>query len=106
MKYLDTDRHFFGREETLSLLRRRLIDLKEGYRQNIAFLGSPYVGKSSVLKYFLQNLDDDFIPIYLDVDGKDIHYFYRKFSGWLLYHYARTERLPLQEDLNLLIETT
>ena len=36
---------FCGRKVILDLLKRRVLGLKEGYRQNVALLGYPYVGK-------------------------------------------------------------
>ena len=104
---MDTQQIFSGRTETLSLLKKRVMDLKEGYRQNVALLGPRYVGKSSVLEHFISNLDDEeILVIYLDLEQKDFHYFYSKFITSLLYNFAKIKKLPLQEDLNLLLETT
>lgn len=98
---------FYGRRSTLDLLKRRVLDLKEGYRQNIAFLGERYIGKSSILKKFIFDLDDtEIIPIYLDLENKDLDYVCYKYAGSILYNYSKAQRLPLHEDLNLLIEST
>lgn len=106
MSYLDTEKNFFGRKAELDLLRRRVIALKEGYRQNVSLLGAPYVGKSSLLKNFLQNLDDpDLVVIYLDLEHKDFQYFYSKFTLSLLYNYSKSAKLSLHEDFNLLVES-
>lgn len=107
MKTFDSEKNFFGRKPTLDLLKRRVIDLKEGYRQNIAFLGSRYTGKSSILRQFLSDLDDEqVIPVYLDLDNKDFRYFCAKFSGSILYHYLKVQNLPVYEDRKLLQESS
>ena len=55
--------NFFGRRVQLDLLKKRVIDLKEGYRQNIAFLGSRYIVKSTLLQKFIADIDDnDIVP--------------------------------------------
>jgi len=106
MSYIDSEEKFFGREDILTLLKRRVVGLKDGYRQNIALLGNPYVGKSSVLQHFIANIDDDsVITIYLDLENKDFDYFYSKFIGCLLYNFSKCQNLPLYDDLNLLIES-
>ncbi|MBP9853480.1 MAG: AAA family ATPase [Candidatus Omnitrophica bacterium] len=105
MNPLDFEHHFFGRKETLQLLKKRVLDLKEGYRHNIAFTGHRYIGKTAVLQEFLYNLDDNKVtPIYFDLDHKDIFYFFHKFSASMLYHYLKNKQLPHHDDLNLLIE--
>ncbi len=96
----------FGRSETLSLLKRRLTDVKEGYRQNLALVGNPYVGKSTVLYHFATNVDDhDVIIVYLDLEERGFSYFYSKLIGSLLHAYAKSRGLPLSEDINVLLET-
>lgn len=107
MTYLDIRQEFFGHQETLSLLKRRVIDLKEGYRQNIAILGNRFIGKSVLLQYFLLNLDDeDVIDVYLDLENKNLDYVFSKFIGSLLYNFAKTKNLPLHDDINVLLEAT
>jgi predicted transcriptional regulator len=107
MNDTNSQKNFFGRVDVLSLLRKRVIDLKEGCRQNVALLGNQYVGKSSILHSFLTNLDeDDVIAIYLDLENKDFTYFFSKFTGSLLYNFSKSQKLPLHDDLNVLLEST
>ena len=107
MSLIDLENNFFGRTEILNLLKRRVIDLKEGYRQNIAFLGNQYVGKTSLLHHFIANLDEkDVTVIYLDFENKDFGYFFSKFIGSLLYNFSKNKNLVLHDDLNLLLEST
>lgn len=101
------EKNFFGRTEVLGLLKKRVVDLKEGCRQNVALLGNQFVGKSTILHDFIYNLDeDDVIAIYLDLENKDFNYFFNKFTGSLLYNYSKNQHLPLHEDFNLLLEST
>lgn len=103
----DLNKNFFGRALILNLMKKRVRDIKDGYRQNIALLGNRYVGKSTILHHFLSNLDDrDIVTIYADLESKDFHYFFKKFASSLLYNFAKSRELELHEDLNLLLETT
>lgn len=104
---MDPEKDFFGRRGILDLLKKRVLGLKDGYRQNVALLGNPYVGKSAILKNFMMNFDDtDVIMIYLDLEHKDFGYLFSKFAGSLLYNYSKTKDLPLYDNLNLLCEST
>ncbi len=104
MNSIGLEQHFFGRTEYLDLLKRRVVSLKDGYRQNLAFLGNRYVGKSRLLQYFLANLDDgQVVPVYLDLENKDLGYLVSKFTGSLLYNFTKTQRLPLYDDVKLLM---
>src|SRR4051812_16984318 len=97
----------FGRKAILSLLTRRLNDLKEGYRQNLALLGSRYIGKSTVLQRFINEIDDDkVIAIYLNLENRDFDYFYSKIVRSILYNFAKSKNLTPQDDIKVLLEMT
>ena len=49
MNDLDIETKFFGRRDILDLLKKRVIDLKAGCRQNVALLGNRHVGKPAKL---------------------------------------------------------
>ena len=84
---------FFGREEVLGTLRKRVTSLKGGYRQNIALTGPMLAGKSSILRHFLKNINDsDVIPLYIDMGEDDFKTFCTKFSATLLYYYLKSKR--------------
>ncbi len=103
----DSRQDFFGRTATLELLKKRVLDIKEGYRQNIAILGNRYIGKTALLHHFLSNLDEENVTtIYLDIENKDFRLFLEKFTGRLLYNYSISQQLPAHEDVDLLLETT
>jgi len=97
----------FGRKATLSLLSRRLKDLKEGYRQNLALLGSRYIGKSTILGQFISDIEDEnVIVIYLNLENRDFDYFYSKIVRSILFNYAKSRNLTPQDDIKVLIEMT
>jgi len=107
MSYTNLENSFFGRTEVLDLLKRRILDLKDGYRQNIAILGNQYVGKSSLFHNFFTYFDDsDVTVIYLDLENKDFNYFFTKFTGSLLYNFSRNKNLTLHDNYDLLLENT
>ena len=98
------DSHFHGRKDILALIRRRVTDLKDGYRQNMALLGSQHIGKSAVLRKAVLDLEDEsIVPVYLDLEGRDIDYFSSKFIRSILYHYVRGKGLAPVEPLSELL---
>lgn len=106
MSYTYSDNIFFGRSEVNELLKRRILGLKDGYRQNVTLVGNRYVGKSAILQNFFANFDDDDITvIYLDLENKDFYYFFKKFTGSLLYNFAKNKRLPTHDNYDLLLES-
>jgi AAA+ ATPase superfamily predicted ATPase len=97
----------FGRKAILALLARRLKDLKEGYRQNLALLGSRYIGKSTILQRSIQEIDDDnIIAIYLNLENRDFDYFYSKIVRSILFNFAKSKHLTPQDDIKILLEMT
>lgn len=79
---------FFGREEVLGTLHKRVTALKGGYRQNLALTGPMLAGKSSILRHFLKNIKDpDIIPLYVEMTEEDFTVFARRFMATLLYAY-------------------
>lgn len=98
---------FFGRQATLEVLKRRVFDLKDGYRQNVAFLGGRYNGKTSILLKFLSQLNDPQIyPVYLNFEHCELGYLFEKIVGNLLHQYCRNNNVSPAGDLNLLIHQT
>ena len=82
-----TGERFFGREDVLELLNRRVIALKDGYRQNMALTGQSLAGKSSVILHFLHSIEGEgFIPIYVEVVKEPFSSFSDKFIATLLYN--------------------
>lgn len=76
---------FFGRNEILTLLAKRVNALKGGYRQNVAITGHRLTGKSSLLSQFLLTVrDGGIIPVYIEVIEEPFRQFAVKFIGTLL----------------------
>lgn len=94
---------FLGRKQILDLIKRRVADLKEGYRQNIALIGCLHVGKSTVLQSFLEGFHDSaFGSIYLDLENRDLDYFVVKTCRSVLHHFCRIKGFELYEDIGRL----
>jgi hypothetical protein len=96
-------KNFFGREEILSLLERRCRALKDGYRQNIAILSQPLLGKTSLILHFLLSFREEKItPVYLDCSVESFAQFAKKFSVSLLCAYLKKMSADLENDLDFL----
>jgi hypothetical protein len=103
MTLIDHDHNFWGRQNTLEVLRKRMSGLKEGYRQNVALLGSRYIGKTAILQKLLTEHDDkDIFLLYLDIESRNFGHFSRQYTKSLLYHFLKSHGVPLHEDLKLL----
>jgi len=104
MNLIDFDHNFYGRRGVLDVLKKRVLGLKEGYRQNVALLGNRYIGKTALLQRLMSQMEEqDVLFIYLDLENRDFDYFAVQFTKSLLYNYLKKENLPsLQEDLKLL----
>jgi hypothetical protein len=78
---------FFGRDEVLELLNKRVSALKDGYRQNVALTGQSLAGKTSILHHFLYSIkEEDFITIYVEVVKEPFLSFSNRFIATLLYN--------------------
>lgn len=81
---------FFGRNDILELLDKRVLALKDGYRQNVALTGPNLVGKSSIIHHFLYSIQsEDFIPVYVEVRKEPFRSFADKFIATMLYNALR-----------------
>jgi hypothetical protein len=99
-----TKEKFFGRQEYLEIITKRLSGLKDGYRQNIAIIGDELVGKTSIIFNLLDKFyDTGIIMLYLEIRPEPLSSFARRFSGSLLYNFLSGSGIILQEDLEFLI---
>ncbi|TAM38835.1 hypothetical protein EPN54_03935, partial [bacterium] len=79
---------FFDRTNYLEILQKRVVSLREGYRQNIAIIGEENVGKSSIVFKFLDKFyDPHIITVFLEVRHEPLEGFARRFIGVLLYNF-------------------
>lgn len=100
---------FFGRQENLDLMKKRVDGLKKGYRQNVALLGQELIGKSSLLLRLLDEVgkDKEIVAIYLAVRPESVQTFCNRFTEALLYYYFKKESVAGGvEDLLKRAETT
>ncbi|MCX5685959.1 MAG: ATP-binding protein [Candidatus Omnitrophica bacterium] len=96
---------FFGREDVLELLNKRVSALKEGYRQNVALTGPSLAGKSSIILHFLRTVrEEGFIPIYVEVVKEDFRSFADKFIATLLYNSLHRLGEESDVDMEMLID--
>ncbi len=102
---MSVEQNFFGRTAIMELLKKRILDLKEGYRQNVALFGNRYIGKTTILRHFLASLDEEISVLYVDVENKDFRSFLDQFIGSLLHSYSRSRKLPRHENAALLLES-
>ncbi len=95
---------FCLRKEALNTLNKRICDFKDGYRQNIALLGSELLGKSTLLKNFLNGVTDEKLAtVYVDIVPFEFNLFVKRFLNSLLYNYLKKSQLiSTREDLNVL----
>lgn len=99
-----TKDNFFDRRNYLDILNKRITDLKDGYRQNIAIVGDELVGKTSTIFKFLDNFyDNRTIIIYLEIRPEPISSFAKRFIGVLLYNFLVNSGEPLQENIDFLV---
>jgi GTPase SAR1 family protein len=97
--------NFFGRQTCLDILEKRIRDLKDGYRQNIAIIGDELVGKTSIIFRLLDKFyDNRIIMLYLEVRPESFSLFANRFIGALLYNFLINSGIPLKEDLDFLIK--
>ena len=90
---------FFGREEILATLQKRVTALKGGYRQNLALAGPMLAGKSSILRHFLKGINDsEIIPLYIEMTGEDFKVFCTRFMASLLYRYLKSKSQKCEGD--------
>ena len=95
---------FFGRQDCLNILHKRVNGLKQGYRQNIAIVGDELIGKTSIIYKLINNhYDPCTIIVYLQARPEALNLFAKRFIGVLLYNFLLNSGIDLKEDLNFLI---
>ncbi len=61
----------------------------KGYRQNLAILGRPFIGKTFIISRILDNLPESVVSVLIDAKEIDKTYLIRSFSNSLLASYLR-----------------
>jgi len=95
---------FFDREETLSLLERRTVSLKQGDKRNLAIIGLRKMGKTSILLEFKRRITDaDILPVFVYIKPEDVITFAHRFIGGLLYEFIKRRGEEPIEDFDQLL---
>ncbi|MFA5143134.1 MAG: ATP-binding protein [Candidatus Omnitrophota bacterium] len=96
---------FFGREEVLELLNKRVLALRDGYRQNVALTGQSLSGKSSIILHFLHTVDSKgLIPVYMEVVKEPFRVFANKFIATVLYNSLKKLGQPAEPEIARLLD--
>ncbi len=69
------------------LLQRRVEGHSRGYRQNIAIIGRPFIGKTFLVSHLLKVLPENVCSVLIDVKELDKIYLFRSFATSLLCSY-------------------
>ena len=76
---------FFDRQEILQLIHKRVDAFEKGYRQNVALLGRPMVGKTSILYEVLHCWESAKInPFYFEIRNESLASFTERFMASFL----------------------
>ena len=94
------------RKEVISVLNKRLHDFKDGYRHNVAILGDEMLGKTTLLKHFLNEIaDEKLTAVYVDVMPFEFPLFLKRFLNSLLYNFLKNAQLiSTRETLDILVK--
>ena len=100
----------FDRSDLLNLLRKRVGGFQAGYRQNLALIGPPGIGKSALIRQFLAEElggESPLLPLYFEVGAEESGpEWASRFVRTVLYAVLQlrgTEAFPT--DLSGLVET-
>ncbi|MDD5084650.1 MAG: ATP-binding protein [Candidatus Omnitrophica bacterium] len=97
---------FFGREEIVSILNKRLEAFEKGYRQNVGLVGPRSIGKTSILLNFVFSCRrKGIIPVYVRIMPEPFEYFAQRFMGALLYSALEVSGKELPRDFNSLVKS-
>ena len=96
------------RKDILDLLQKRLLDFQEGYRQNVAILGEELIGKTTILKKFLDGCQaPQIIPVYVEILPQEFPLFVKRCLNSLLFNDLKSRQLlSSRENLDILIKRT
>lgn len=93
---------FFDRQEILQLIHKRVDAFEKGYRQNMALLGRPMVGKTSILYELLHRWESAKInPFYFEIRNESLASFSERLMTSFLYRTSqqKSEEPPKQVNI-------
>jgi len=87
-------------------IRLRIESLKKGFRQNLGIIGSEGLGKSHLLREFLEfsKQDNTLLPIALSADALNFGHLAERWMGSLLQAYLTAKGQKFRDDLDMLTE--
>ena len=97
---------FFGRKDVHALLEKRLESFLKGYRQNIGILGQPFIGKTSLVHFFLNRISnkDEIIPVFFSCQEFDsFERFSERWLGELLFSFQTASGEPFPGSVHTLL---
>jgi AAA+ ATPase superfamily predicted ATPase len=97
---------FFGRKEVSALLEKRLESFLKGYRQNVGIIGQPLIGKTSVVRFFLNRISNhnEIIPVFFSCQEFDsFERFSEKWMGEILFAFQTALGQPFPENVQTLL---
>lgn len=96
-------------EDFKQVLKKRVLGLKEGYRQNLALIGAESIGKTTLVSTVINELDDkQILPVFIRARKESPDSFILRFCGTLLNAFlkARSSETNYTQDLNSLINAS
>ncbi len=89
-------------KEEYELLKRRIEGHSKGYRQNIAVLGRPFIGKTFLISQVIKDLPENMASVLIDAKSVDPVYLMRSFTTSLLSSYLRFDSRQFDDIEGLL----
>ena len=104
---LNGNNMFFARSEEKKILKERIKAFSSGFRQNVAVLGRQFIGKTSLIRDILSDIQqDNLIVIYVECREEPFDLFCHRFMGSLLYRYLKLKNdVSENDDLKALIKS-
>ncbi len=90
-------------KEEYELLKKRIKGHSKGYRQNIAVLGRPFIGKTFLISQAIKDLPENMVSVLIDAKSVDPVYLMRSFASSLLSSYLRFDNREF-DDIETLLE--
>ncbi len=95
-----------ARKRELDLLVRRIEGHSRGFRQNVAILGMPYIGKSFILSQAIKSSPLSIISAVVDVRNTDPTFFARSLFSSLLSSLLRNSVRIIDDDFEDMLEAS
>lgn len=89
----------FGRTKEKNILTERTKAFASGFRQNIAIIGRPFIGKTLLVQNILPFISSqNIVIVYVECRQEPFYIFCRRFMGSLLYQYLKLKSDSVKND--------